>query len=457
MDAAAHVPRRRGFTSDLRTVWQGRGFRRLYAVRLSSQTADGMFEAALGGLFFFSPERATTPTAIAVAFGVALVPYTVVGPFAGVLLDHWRRRQILLTVNLLRGVMVAGVAALVAAGAVGPPLYLVVLACLSVNRFFLAGLGAGLPHVVPGDELVMANAVSTTSGTVVALLGGGLGIGLRTALGAGDRTDAAVLLLAATGYVGSALSARRLAPDALGPDALGPDALGPDSPDGARPTAVGERWRDVWGAVRGVGAGLVEAARYLWRRPGPSHALAVIGGQRFAFGLVTVATILLCRATFADPADPAAGALRLAVAFAVSGAGFFTAAVLTPWVTARIARESWMVACCLAAAGLAGGYAVSLTGPGSYPLLLVCGGALGVAMQGTKLCVDAIVQGGVDDAYRGRAMSFYDMTFNIAFALAAAACALVLPADGRSPLVFATVALIYAVTGVGYGLARRSR
>ena len=72
MDAAAHVPRRRGFTSDLRTVWQGRGFRRLYAVRLSSQTADGMFEAALGGLFFFSPERATTPTAIAVAFGVAL-------------------------------------------------------------------------------------------------------------------------------------------------------------------------------------------------------------------------------------------------------------------------------------------------------------------------------------------------------------------------------------------------
>ena len=56
------------------------------------------------------------------------------------------------------------------------------LACLSVNRFFLTGLGASLPHVVPRHELVMANAVSPTCGTLAALAGGGLAYAVRRAL-----------------------------------------------------------------------------------------------------------------------------------------------------------------------------------------------------------------------------------------------------------------------------------
>ena len=39
---------------------RGRDFRRLYATRLASQTGDGVFEAALASLFFFSPQRAAT-------------------------------------------------------------------------------------------------------------------------------------------------------------------------------------------------------------------------------------------------------------------------------------------------------------------------------------------------------------------------------------------------------------
>ena len=148
------------YLSDLATVLRGRDFRRLFATRLISQASDGAFQVALASLFFFSPERAATAEAAAAAFAAALLPYTLVGPFAGVLLDRWRRRQVLLRSNLLRAVMVLGVAALVATGTVGPLLYIAVLACLSVNRFFLAGLGASLPHVVPRDQLVMANAVT---------------------------------------------------------------------------------------------------------------------------------------------------------------------------------------------------------------------------------------------------------------------------------------------------------
>src|SRR5674476_147947 len=79
-----------------------RDFRRLFAVRLVSQTGDGMFEVGLATLFFFSPENASTATGVAGAFAVLLVPFTVVGPWAGVRLARWRRRQVLFDANLVR-------------------------------------------------------------------------------------------------------------------------------------------------------------------------------------------------------------------------------------------------------------------------------------------------------------------------------------------------------------------
>ena len=68
---------------DLRVVAVHRDFRKLFAVRLVSQCGDGMFQAGLATLFFFSPERMATAADVAAAFAVLLLPFTVVGPFAG--------------------------------------------------------------------------------------------------------------------------------------------------------------------------------------------------------------------------------------------------------------------------------------------------------------------------------------------------------------------------------------
>ena len=152
------------FASDLRAVLRHRDFRRLFGTRLTSQAADGFFQVALASYVFFTPEKQTTASAAAGAFAVLLLPYTLVGPFAGVLLDRWRRRQVLVWANVLRAVMVCGVAGLAYGGVSGPVMYGAALATLSVNRFYLAALSAALPHVVVPRELVMANSVSTTSG-----------------------------------------------------------------------------------------------------------------------------------------------------------------------------------------------------------------------------------------------------------------------------------------------------
>src|ERR671917_2510449 len=93
-----------------------RGFGRLMASRFAAQWGDGVFQAGLGGAVLFNPERQADPLAIAAGFAVLLLPYSLVGPFAGALLDRWDRRRVLVLANLLRGIGVLGLAVLVGTG-----------------------------------------------------------------------------------------------------------------------------------------------------------------------------------------------------------------------------------------------------------------------------------------------------------------------------------------------------
>ena len=422
------------FAGDLQAVVRHRDFRRLFATRLTSQASDGMFQSALASLFFFSPEKQTSATSVAAAFATLLLPYSIVGPFAGVLLDRWRRRQVLVVANVLRAGMVTGVAVLVFTGVDNVPLYAAVLACLSVNRFFLAGLSAALPHVVRRDELVMANSVSTTTGTIVAITGAGIGYLLKQVLGEGSTAYGRVILVAAGVYLAAAALAARMDRDLLGPDLDAEEA----------------RTRE---AVRRVVLGMADGARHVWHHRRAGHALAAIGAHRFFYGVSTIAGILLFRNYFNDPADVDAGLAGLAAAFAASAAGFLLAAVVTPEITHRIRKSTWITVCFTFAAVMEAVYVVWM----NEALLLTGAFVIGVAAQGSKICVDTIVQESIDDAFRGRVFSFYDVIFNIAFVSAAAFAALTLPADGNSKTVYAVVSAGYAVTAFAYGRVNRRR
>jgi MFS family permease len=181
---------------------RGQSFRKLFAVRVASQLTDGIFQTALAAYVVFSPEQQPSATAIAGALAVVLLPFSVLGPFVGVFLDRWSRRQVLVWSNLLRVGLVGLVAVAVATDVRGPLLFGGILACLSVNRFLLAGLSASLPHVVVPEDLVTANAVTPTAGTMAFLTGLAVGTGARAAWDAGVGAgvvdgDVAVLLVAA--------------------------------------------------------------------------------------------------------------------------------------------------------------------------------------------------------------------------------------------------------------------
>ena len=138
----------------LREVLAGRDFRRLFGVRLVGQFGDGLLQAALATFVLFSPERQPDAVKVAAAFAILLLPYSIIGPFAGVFLDRWKRRNVLVRANLLKALFTIPVIALVYAGDDGALLGLAVLIVLGIGRFVLAGLSAALPHVVdqPGPQ-----------------------------------------------------------------------------------------------------------------------------------------------------------------------------------------------------------------------------------------------------------------------------------------------------------------
>jgi MFS family permease len=427
----------------LRAVLRVRDFRRLYATRLISQCSDGVFQVGLASYFFFSPEQQTTAAKAAAGFAGLLVPYSLAGPFVGVLIDRWWRRQILVYEPLLRAVLVGLVAGLLAIGNDGPIFFVAAIVGLGVNRFFLAALSAALPHVVDRDRdpdhdrdhdrdrdrglLVTANSLSVTSGTIIAFVGAGIGYLLRRLFGAGHVGTALVLVCAAGAYLAASLSATRLGRRRLGPEY---DAEPPQTRE----------------ALYNVVRGLVDGLRHVWRRRRAAIALAAISVHRFLYGIWTLMTLLLFRNYFATSTE--AGLGGAAIVLGVSGAGYFLAAVITPPTVRRIGMGTWVTL-------LLGGAAIAelvLVSPFNRTLYVVSGFVLGVVAQGVKICVDTIVQQTVLDAYRGRVFSVYDMLFNVSFVCGAAVAAAAMPASGRSYAMLAVIVAGYALIATGYGL-----
>ncbi|MFF9013216.1 MFS transporter [Streptomyces sp. NPDC014870] len=401
---------------DLRVLLRLTNFRRLLAVRLLSQCADGVYQVALATYVVFSPEKETSPAAIASAMAVLLLPYSLVGPFAGVLLDRWQRRQVFLYGNLLRALLACGTAVLMLASVPDWLFYASALSVTAVNRFVLAGLSAALPRVVDDERLVVANSLSPTAGTVAATVGGGLAFGIRLL---SEDSDSAVVLFGALLYLCSALASLRMPRELLGPD----------------PEVVQPR---LGAALASTARGLVDGLRHLAERRPAARALTAVTLMRFCYGALTVTVLMLCR--YAWSSTESEGLALLGLAVAASGAGFFVAALVSPWAIGRLGPFGWMIACAASAAVLE----PALGLPFAQTPLLIAAFLLGLVTQGAKISTDTVVQMSVDDAYRGRVFALYDTLFNVAFVGAAAVAALMLPPDGRSVPVVVMVAVVYA-------------
>jgi len=373
------------------------GVGKLTTVRFAGQFGDGLFQAALSGAILFNPERATNPAEIAAGFAVLLVPYSLVGPFAGALLDRWDRRSVLLWANIVRIVLITATAGLLCAGVDATPLLLLALATVGLSRFVLAGASASLPHVVRQSWLVPMNSVLATVGSGFAAAGAGLAVAVIGAVGAGDVGSGVAVGLAATGSVVGAVAAGRFAPRSLGPDT-------DDRPGNP---------------LKDVAAGLKSGALAVWRSPGVTTAMIGIGAHRIVFGINTLIMVLVLRES-AQSSLPG-GLAGFGIAVGATATGMFLAAVIAPFAVPRFGRTRTIATALVLAIAAQVGAVSGLT----QTSLLLGAFLLGIAGQTVKLSGDAAMQIEIDDAHRGRVFALQDTVFNVAFvgALAAAAFA----------------------------------
>jgi MFS family permease len=416
----------RGSGSLWRSVRGLPDFWRLLQLRVASQFGDGLFQAGLAGGLLFNPQRAADPWAIAGAFAVLFLPYSVLGPFAGALLDRWDRRVVLIAANAARVLAVLGVAALLAVGARD---LFVLCGALIVNgfsRFVTSGLGAALPDVVPREHVVTMNSVATASGATAAFLGANFMLLPRWLAGDGDAAAAAVIVLVAIPVAIALLLSMRFAPHVLGPDS--------PAVHGSPLYAVATGWTYGLRAVRAT--------------PSVAATLSGLAAHRMVFGINSLLVLVIARQT----GTTGFGGLGTVVVFvAAAGIGAFLANVVNPPAIRRWGRYATANAALLFAA------LIQLAGATlDLRVMVACSFFLGLAGQMVKLCADTAMQIDLGDALRGHVFALQDSVFWMSFIIAVSAAAAVIPPDGRSAALVVAGSLVYlSGLAVHAGLGRR--
>jgi MFS family permease len=392
-------------------------FWRLLELRAVSSLGDGLFQGGLVGALLFNPDRATSPWEIAGDFAVLFLPYSLLGPFAGALLDRWDRRGVLIGANLARLVLMVTVALVLAFGAGDGWVLLGALVVNGFTRFVSSGLSAALPHVVPRDQVVAMNSVQNATGAAALFIGAIFMLVPRWLFGAGDSGSAAVIFLAATQVALALFLSVRFTPRVLGPD----------------DTARAVHGSVAYAVATGWGYGL----RTVISVQSVAATLSGVVAHRIVFGINTLLILVLVRHT----GSASVAGLGVAALFAASaGIGAFLANFLTPAAVRRWGRYATAnVALALAAVIQLGAAGLDL------PVMVTCGFLLGAAGQVVKLCADSAMQLDVDDALRGHVFTVQDSLFWVAFVGSVAACAAVIPADGHSPALIVAGAAVYLV------------
>ncbi len=331
------------------------GLGRLIELTAAHSAGDALVTVALAGALLFRLPVGQARGQVAAYLLVTMLPFTVVAPFVGPVLDRLRsgRRYIMAGTLLARGLLCWGMAGAVhTSDAV--TLFPSALAVLVLSKAYNVSRAAIMPSLLPADiPLVTANARVALFALVSAGAGAGLATGLSAAAGPDWVLRAAAPLFLLCGVFAVRLPRHVDAPDpeedeprprwrtllGLGPDVnRGPDMnRGP----GARP-GVGSLVGSAVGEAMGANAAIRVQSGFLvffllflvqdghLRGPGPTVALALLAAAAGVGGLAGAAAGSWTRSR--SPQLTVLATLALATVATVAAAFVFTI-----WTAAAVA------------------------------------------------------------------------------------------------------------------------
>ncbi len=153
-------------------VFRSRSFRLMWTAQLISTIGDALASLAAGILIFRLTGSALSVGLMLVA---TAVPTLFVGLIAGVFVDRYDRKRIMIAADLLRAILVFLIPVLVPYSIVW--LYVIVLLASAVAQFFDPAHASVLPEVASEEELAAANsmiAISSFGSTAVGFAASGL-------------------------------------------------------------------------------------------------------------------------------------------------------------------------------------------------------------------------------------------------------------------------------------------
>ena len=401
-----------------------RDFSFLMGAQFLAQAGDGLVQGALaklivfGGQKGFDVEGARSPDELLRIVLYIFIPYTIISPFLGVVIDRWDRRRLLFAANGLRAVVIAliGLAGTTSVGDLA--LFLAFLLTLASTRVVLATKSAALPETVDRSTLVEANALSQFGGAIFQLGGAGVAIIAATVLDAEPIVLAGALVYAAGAFF----------------------ALGIKRAGEARVKST--FMQEVARVARSILDGIHEVAR----TPKAAASITTYFWLRLLWSFSIVGIGFVSRDLLAND--------DLGVLLITGGAGAAGAALgfmMANRLSQQVTTTAQLV---LGASGIAG-VAVAVLGalelPFTLGLLTFC---LGFGFFLGKISLDTMVQEALGDNFRGRAFSLYDIAYNLAWVVAAAIMKLLW--DGLGSLLISAMGVAFLIGVAAIGMWFRS-
>lgn len=412
------------FVAHLKTLLKQPKFRRLFKVRVCTQTADGTLQVAMASHILFSPENQTNAWAIAGVLAITLLPFSVIEPFVSIFLDRWSRSQIVVVLDTVRAFICICLAVLVASGNTSPgfqiAIFAIWLVANSINRFLLTGLNASLPHAIDEKGYLMANSVIPMIGPLGLLFGGAVAMVCRFALAkllTPNYADAAALCVSLVLFLCSVTFAKQVARTAWGPSRLLDQTT-------SEPNPTGEQ--SILASVKDAVAELTDGLRHIKSKPHVMLAFTLTVITRVLFGMLSVAMILTTRHLFHSVSEANGALLDMAIWSGAMGVGYVVAPVLLSPISAKLKVRNTMIFFFVIAA-------LIQVIPGCFlnlPAQVFVGLWIGICAQALRILIDTLLQSHCHNEFKGRVLIIYDIIYNASFALSGLFAALVVNPNG---------------------------
>ena len=151
-----------------REVLFKKNFFSLWLGQIISEFGDRLNQMALISLVYSKSPGSVIALANLLFFIV--VPVFIIGPVAGVYVDRWDRKKVMVIADIVRGILVLTIPIFIWLDLMFP-IYIIVFLMFSATRFFLPSKLAFIPEIVPEEKLLVANSLANTTRMLAVIFG----------------------------------------------------------------------------------------------------------------------------------------------------------------------------------------------------------------------------------------------------------------------------------------------